>query len=143
MILTYRDICAATTMGIIALSPLCAAAQSNYPNRAIRMVVPFAPGGGTDIVGRLLADSLGTALGTTIVVDNRPGGGSTVGTAIVARATPDGYTTLLNTLDLAVSPALHKKLPYDTLRDFLSVSVVADQPNPTCCWFILRCQQKR
>ncbi len=93
------------------------------------MVVPFAPGGGTDIVGRLLADSLGSAMGTTVVVDNRPGGGSTVGTAIVARATPDGYTTLLNTLDLAVSPALHKKLPYDPLRDFITVSLVAEQPN--------------
>ena len=129
MNLTHRDICAAITIGVLALAPLFAAAQSHYPNRAIRMVVPFAPGGGTDIVGRLLADILGTALNTTIVVDNRPGGGSTVGTAIVAKAAPDGYTTLLNTLDLAVSPALFKKLPYDPLRDFLPVSVVADQPN--------------
>ena len=129
MNLTQRDICAAITAGVLVLAPLFASAQSNYPNRAIRMVVPFAPGGGTDIVGRLLADSLGTALNTTIVVDNRPGGGSTVGTAIVAKATPDGYTTLLNTLDLAVSPALFKKLPYDPLRDLLPVSVVADQPN--------------
>lgn len=129
MNLTHRTVCAAITVGVLALAPLFAAAQSNYPNRAIRMVVPFAPGGGTDIVGRLLADSLGTALGTTVVVDNRPGGGSTVGTAIVARATPDGYTTLLNTLDLTVSPALHKKLPYDTLRDLIPVSLVADQPN--------------
>ena len=129
MNITHRRMCAAITVGVLALAPLFAAAQSNYPNRSIRMVVPFAPGGGTDIVGRLLADSLSTALGTTVVVDNRPGGGSTVGTAIVARATPDGYTTLLNTLDLAVSPALFKKLPYDPLRDFLPVSLVAEQPN--------------
>ena len=129
MICINRCICATTVVGVLALTSFFAAAQGNYPNRSIRMVVPFAPGGGTDIVGRLLADSLGPALGTSIVVDNRPGGGSTVGTAIVAKATPDGYTTLLNTLDLAVSPALHKNLPYDPLRDFITVSLVAEQPN--------------
>ncbi len=129
MFLTHSRMRAATMIGVLALAPCFAAAQSNYPNRSIRMVVPFAPGGGTDIVGRLLADSLGTALGTTVVVDNRPGAGSTLGTAIVARATPDGYTTLLNTIDLAVNPALHKKLPYDTLRDLVPVSLVAEQPN--------------
>jgi tripartite-type tricarboxylate transporter receptor subunit TctC len=128
--LTRRDACAAVMVGAIALAPLPAVAQNkDYPNRAIRMVVPFAPGGGTDIVGRLLAESLGAALGTNVIVDNRPGGGSTIGTAIVAKATPDGYTTLLNTLDLAVSPSLHKKLPYDPLRDFIPVSLVAEQPN--------------
>ncbi|MPZ44489.1 MAG: hypothetical protein GEV05_14010 [Betaproteobacteria bacterium] len=113
---THRFIRAATVVGVLALVPCFAAAQSSYPNRSIRMVVPFAPGGGTDIVGRLLADSLSTALGTIIVVDNRPGGGSTVGTGIVAKATPDGYTVLLNTIDLAVSPALHKRLSYDAVR---------------------------
>jgi tripartite-type tricarboxylate transporter receptor subunit TctC len=129
MITGRRFIRATTVVGVLALVPCLAAAQSAYPNRSIRMVVPFAPGGGTDIVGRLLAESLSTALGTTIVVDNRPGGGSTLGTAIVARATPDGYTVLLNTIDLAVSPALHKKLSYDAVRDFASVSLVAEQPN--------------
>jgi tripartite-type tricarboxylate transporter receptor subunit TctC len=129
VILTHRSICAATLLCILASLPFFATAQGNYPNRTIRMVVPFAPGGGTDIVGRLLADSLSTALGTPIVVDNRPGGGSTVGTAIVAKATPDGYTTLLNTIDLAVSPALHKKLSYDALRDLATVALVAEQPN--------------
>ncbi len=80
-------------------------------------------------MGRLLADVLGPALGTTVVVDNRPGAGSTVGTAIVAKATPDRYTTLLNTIDLAVNPALYKKLPCDALRDLATVSLVAEQPN--------------
>ena len=105
-----RFIRTASALAVLAWASCLAAAQSDYPNRSIRMVVPFAPGGGPDIVARLLADSLTTALGTTIVVDNRPGGGSTLGTAIVARATPDGYTLLLNTIDLAVSPAVHKKL---------------------------------
>jgi tripartite-type tricarboxylate transporter receptor subunit TctC len=114
---------------VLASVSFFAGAQSGYPNRAIRMVVPFAPGGGTDIVGRLLADSLSAPLGTPIVVDNRPGGGSTVGTAIVAKSTPDGYTVLLNTIDLSVSPALHKNLAYDPVRDFATVSLVADQPN--------------
>lgn len=129
MNLTHRYICAAITVGVLALAPLLAAAQSNYPNRSIRMVVPFAPGGGTDIVGRILADSLGPALGATIVVDNRAGAGSTLGTAIAAKATPDGYTTLLASISLAVNPALYKTLPYDTVRDFIPVSLVADQPN--------------
>ncbi len=129
MNLASRNICAAMTIGVLALAPLLGFAQSNYPNRSIRMIVPFAPGGGTDIVGRLLADSLGAALGTTIVVDNRPGAGSTLGTAIAAKATPDGYTTLLTSSSLAVNPALYKTLPYDTLRDFIPVSLVADQPN--------------
>ncbi len=80
-------------------------------------------------MGRLLADVLGPALGTTVVVDNRPGAGSTVGTAIVAKATPDRYTTLLNTIDLAVNPALYKKLPCDALRDLATVSLAAEQPN--------------
>jgi len=128
MNITHRHMCAAIT-SVLALAPLFAAAQGNYPNRSIRMVVPFAPGGGTDIVGRLLAESLATALKASVVVENRPGGGTTVGTAIVARATPDGYTVLLNTLDLAAGPALFKKLPYDPLRDFLPVSLVAEQPN--------------
>ncbi len=129
MSINHRRTCAAIATGVLALTSVVCAAQSTYPNRSIRLVVPFAPGGGTDIVGRLWADSLASALGATIVVDNRPGGGSTLGTAIVARATPDGYTALLNTVDLAASPSLFKKLPYDPLRDFAPVSLVAEQPN--------------
>jgi len=128
VIFSHRQVRAAIAAGVLGAAVFSAAAQ-NYPNRSIRMVVPFAPGGGTDIVGRLLADSLAPALGTSVVVDNRPGGGSTVGTAIVAKATPDGYTVLLNTIDLSVSPALHKNLSYDPVRDFATVSLVADQPN--------------
>jgi tripartite-type tricarboxylate transporter receptor subunit TctC len=114
--------------GVLALAPLYAAAQ-DYPNRPIRLVVPFSPGGGSDISARVLADSLGPALGTTIVVDNRPGAGSTLGTDIVSKASPDGYTALLGNISMAFNPALYKKLPFDAMRDFIPVSLVVEQPN--------------
>jgi len=114
--------------GMLALAPLYATAQ-NYPNRPIRMVVPFAPGGGSDIAGRILAEGLNKALGQPVVVDNRPGAGSTLGTGIAAKATADGYTALLGNISLAFNPALYKKLPYNSLRDFIPVSLVVEQPN--------------
>jgi tripartite-type tricarboxylate transporter receptor subunit TctC len=101
----------------------------DYPIRPIRMVVPFAPGGGSDISGRILADGLHEALGQTIVVDNRAGAGSTIGADIVSKANPDGYTMLLGNISMAFNAALYKQLPYDTLRDFAPVSLVVDQPN--------------
>lgn len=101
----------------------------DYPTRPIRMVVPFAPGGGSDITGRILADGLRQALGQTIVVDNRAGAGSTIGADIVSKASPDGYTMLLGNISMAFNAALYKNLPYDTLRDFAPVSLVVEQPN--------------
>jgi tripartite-type tricarboxylate transporter receptor subunit TctC len=101
----------------------------DYPTRPIRMVVPFAPGGGSDLSGRILADGLHEALGQTIVVDNRAGAGSTIGADIVSKANPDGYTMLLGNISMAFNAALYKQLPYDTLRDFAPVSLVVDQPN--------------
>jgi tripartite-type tricarboxylate transporter receptor subunit TctC len=105
------------------------AAAQNYPNRPIRMVVPFAPGGGSDISGRILADGMSPLLGQTIVVDNRAGAGSTIGTDIVAKSTPDGYTLLLGNISMAFNPALYKKLPYETLRDFMPITLATEQPN--------------
>ena len=104
-------------------------AAQDYPTRPIRMVVPFAPGGGSDISGRVLADGLHQALGQTIVVDNRAGAGSTIGADIVSKANPDGYTLLLGNISMAFNAALYKNLPYDTLRDFAPVSLVVEQPN--------------
>ena len=101
----------------------------DYPTRPIRMIAPFAPGGGTDITARILADGLGKVLGQTVVVDNRPGAGSTLGTDLAAKATPDGYTLLLGNISMAFNAALYKKLPYNTLRDFAPVSLATDQPN--------------
>jgi tripartite-type tricarboxylate transporter receptor subunit TctC len=116
---------AATLLTVVA----SAAGAQNYPVRPIRLVAPFAPGGGTDISARLLAEPLGKALNETVVVDNRPGAGSIVGTEIVAKSNPDGYTLLLGNISMAFNAALYKKLPYDTLRDFIPISLVSDQPN--------------
>lgn len=105
------------------------AQAQDYPSRPIRMIVPFAPGGGSDISGRILAEGLTRALGQTVIVDNRPGAGSTIGADIAAKATPDGYTVFLGNISLAFNAALYKKLPFDALRDFAPVSLVVDQPN--------------
>ena len=111
------------------LAPLAAAAAATYPERPIRLVVPAAPGGGTDIIARILAEGLGQALGQTVVVDNRAGAGTVLGADIVSKATPDGHVLLISPNSLAFNVALYSKLPYDTLRDFAPISLVADQPN--------------
>jgi tripartite-type tricarboxylate transporter receptor subunit TctC len=112
---------------MLLVSPLTGAQE--YPTRPIRMVVPFAPGGGTDISARILGEGLTQSYGQTIVIDNRPGAGSVLGCEIAARAAPDGYTLLLGNISMAFNAALYKKLPFDTLRDFIPVSLVTDQPN--------------
>ena len=113
--------------GLVAL-PLVSIAQG-YPVKPVRLVVPFAPGGGTDIVARLIAQHLGENLGQPVVADNRGGAGSTLGTEIVAKAPSDGYTLLLGNISLAFNAELYKKLPYNALRDLAPVTLVAVQPN--------------
>ncbi len=106
----------------------CAAAQP-YPTKAVRMVVPFAAGAGSnDIMARLVAQKLSDSLGQQVVVDNRPGASGIIGTELVAKAPPDGYTVLMMSLTFTVNPSLYKKLPYDTLRDFAPVTLVASAP---------------
>jgi tripartite-type tricarboxylate transporter receptor subunit TctC len=114
---------------LAALLATVPATAQNYPTRPIRLVVPFAPGGGTDITARIVAEGLTPVLGKPVIADNRPGAGSLVGTEIGAKAAPDGYTLLLGNISMAFNPALYRKLPYDTLRDFVPISLVADQPN--------------
>ena len=131
--LAHRRIVAALALlGIAAgahgQSPAASAAAS-YPTRPIRLVVPSSPGGGTDIVGRVLAQRLGELLGQPLVVDNRPGAGTVIGTELAAKSTPDGYTLLMGLSTLAIDPSIHAKLPYDALRDFAPVSLVASVPN--------------
>jgi tripartite-type tricarboxylate transporter receptor subunit TctC len=100
-----------------------------YPTRAIRMIVPFAPGGGSDIVARLIGVELNKGLGQPVVIDNRAGAGSTLGTDLTAKAPPDGYTIVLNNIGLAFNATLYPKLPYDTLKDLAPIGLVATQPN--------------
>lgn len=102
--------------------------EANYPSKPIRLVVPFAPGGGTDIIARLVAHDLSQAWGQSVVVDNRGGGGGIIGAEIAARSAPDGYTMMLCSLGFSYAPSLYRKLPYDTQKDFLPISVVATQP---------------
>ena len=112
---------------LLALHPAIPAAQS-FPSRPIRFLVPFAAGGATDITARVIAPRLGERLGQQVVVDNRPGAGSIVGTQILARSSPDGHTVMLAEIAFGANPALHSKLPYDTRKDFAPVILVALMP---------------
>lgn len=100
-------------------------AQAVYPERIIKIVVPFAPGGGTDVVARTLAQEMARDLGATIIIENRPGAGTIIGTQAVAISEPDGYTLLMGTFANAVNPSLYAKLPYDAYKDFAPVALVA------------------
>jgi tripartite-type tricarboxylate transporter receptor subunit TctC len=100
-------------------------AQQKYPTKPIRIVTPFAPGGGTDILARLLGPQVGEALGQTIVVDNRPGGGGTLGAGLVMRAEPDGYTLILVSGSYGANAALHS-LPYDTVNDMTPIILIGE-----------------
>jgi tripartite-type tricarboxylate transporter receptor subunit TctC len=116
-------------VGALLLVFAAAAAAQAYPTRPVRLIVPFAPGGGNDIAGRILAEALTPALGQTVIVENRAGAGGTLGVDLAAKATPDGYTMLMANIALAFNVALYKKLPFDVLRDFAPVSLLIEQPN--------------
>jgi tripartite-type tricarboxylate transporter receptor subunit TctC len=104
-------------------------AAQNYPSRPVRLIVGFAPGGGVDINARLLAPKLSEYLGQQVVVENVPGAGTNIANERVARAAPDGYTLLINTAAVAINMSLYRNLPFDTLRDFVPVSVFSQSPN--------------
>ncbi len=105
------------------------AAQAQYPNRPIKLIVPFPPAGATDIVGRIVAQKLGERLGQAVVVENKPGAGGSIGSDLAAKSAPDGYTLLMATSSThSIGPAL-QKLPYDPLRDFAPITHVANVPN--------------
>lgn len=117
-------ICPVALMGMISTG---AHAQS-YPAKTVRMIVPFAPGGNTDIIARVFAPKMAEALGQQVIIDNRGGAGSTIGTEIAAKSPPDGYTLLMVSAAHTINPAMVKKLPYDSIRDFTPISVIADVP---------------
>ncbi len=114
---------------ICALTPLAAPA-ADYPTKPIRMLVGFAPGGGTDATARAMAGKLSERLGQQVVIDNRPGAAGNIATEITAKATPDGYTILMGTIAaLSINPSLYKKLPFDSLKDVLPISRAVDSTN--------------
>lgn len=107
----------------------CSAWAADYPVRPIRMVVAYAPGGTTDFTARVTAPKLGELLGQTVVVDNRPGAGSILGTDLVAKGAPDGYTLLMADTAFGITPAIYDKLPFNALKDFVTISQVMSVGN--------------
>jgi tripartite-type tricarboxylate transporter receptor subunit TctC len=122
-----RLIAAGLTLAAATLA-LPALAQG-YPSKAIRLVSPFPPGGSVDVVGRLLATKLSESMGQQMVVDNRSGASGVIGTEVVMNAPPDGYTLLINTIPFVTNQFLMPRAPYDPLRDFVSISLVASSPS--------------
>jgi tripartite-type tricarboxylate transporter receptor subunit TctC len=117
--------CAALALSVSAAAPTMA---QTYPTRPVRIVVPFGAGGGTDNLARIAEPYVSRALGQSVIIDNRPGGGSVIGTDAVSKSAPDGYTMLMTDSSIAVNPSLLKNLPYDTLRDLEPVSLLATAP---------------
>lgn len=113
----------------LAMPVHAADSSQSYPTKPVRMIVPLAPGGGSDIVGRIVAHGLTEAWERPVIVDNRPGAGSAVGTSIASKAAPDGYTWLVSSSSIAISPALYRNLDFDIVRDFSGVTLLASQPS--------------
>ena len=120
--------CSTAMLGLAAAANPAAVGAQAYPAKPVRLMVPFVPGGNTDIIARVVAPEMSKALGQQLVIENRGGGGSTIGTEVVAKSPPDGYTLLLVSAAHVINPAMIKKLPYDSIRDFAPISVVADVP---------------
>jgi len=129
MPLTRREVIAGCGGGLALLIAPPGRAEAAYPNRTIRMIVPYPPGGTTDFLGRLVADWLISGLGASVIVENKPGAGTTLGASLVARAEPNGYTLLMATsTTLAIDKTLYRNLPYDPVRDFAPIALVAGVP---------------
>lgn len=123
---SLRKMMAILPLTACAVLPMGAVAAESFPDRPIRLIVPFGPGGGTDVLGRMLAERMSEGLGQTVVVENKPGAGGSIGTSEVAKAKPDGYTILLGTSSThGINPALYSDLPYDAVKDFAPIGMVA------------------
>jgi tripartite-type tricarboxylate transporter receptor subunit TctC len=118
-----------TLLSVLVLTPLSAHAQADYPNKAITIVVPFAAGGPSDKIARDLAEALRKPLGQTVIVENTAGAGGTIGSAKVAKATPDGYTLLVHHIGMATAPALYRKLNYKVPDDFEPLGLLNEAPS--------------
>jgi tripartite-type tricarboxylate transporter receptor subunit TctC len=121
--LTY--LLTAASLLCLTLLPFAESAQAGYPDKSIKIIVPFAPGGGTDIIARVLADAMAKDLGQSVIIENKPGAGTIVGTTAAAGSAPDGYTLLMATFANAVNPSIYSKLPYDLFKDLTPVALVA------------------
>lgn len=118
------------TCALVALAANGVVLGQPYPSRPIRLIVPFSPGGGTDMLARTIAQKLNESWGQPVVVDNRAGGSGNIGTDMVAKALPDGYTILMGYVgNLAINPSLYRTLPYDAVKDFAPVTLAATAPN--------------
>ncbi len=124
-------LCGATIAALGLATPILGHAQANvaaYPSKPIRLVVPYPPGGGTDVIARILQPRLQADLGQSVVIDNKGGAGGSVGSDVVAKSAPDGYTVLFTLSSHTINPAIYAKLPFDTLKDFESVGMAASLP---------------
>jgi len=127
--LAKRTVCALTvTLLVVAIGPAPAQSQQDFPSRTVRMIVPLTAGSSADILARRLAQKMNETWGQPVVVENRPGAGTTLGAGVVAKAAPDGYTLLINSAAFAASAAIYPKLPYDPIKDFTPVSQIALAP---------------
>ena len=123
-----RSLRISTLLSLALASPLAALADAAYPDKPVKFVVPYPPGGGTDVVARIVQQRLQAALGQSIVIENKGGAGGSLGTDIVAKAAPDGYTVLFTLSSHTINPAIFPKLPFDTIKDFEPVGLVASLP---------------
>jgi tripartite-type tricarboxylate transporter receptor subunit TctC len=126
LLLKRRSAIIAAAMATLGLT---AHAQSDWPKQTVKLVVPFTAGSGTDIIARAVAEKLGTALGQSVIIENKPGAGGTIAANLVAKAPADGYTLLVHSSGHVVNPALYPSLPYDTLKDLSGVTALASLPN--------------
>ena len=119
---TLKTLVAATLLGAAALT------QAAFPDKPIKLVVPFPPGGPTDVVARQVAPKGGEILGQTVIIENKGGAGASIGTELVAKSPADGYTLLMATNSHTANPAIYRKLPFDTVKDFVSIAYIGDSP---------------
>jgi tripartite-type tricarboxylate transporter receptor subunit TctC len=125
----FRAVRVALFSVLVALSASSAIAAEAYPQKPIRLILPFAAGGATDVLARAVSARLEEVLGASVIIDNRGGAGGTLGTALAARAAPDGYTFLFTSASHTFTPSLYKDLPYDPLKDFKAITMFASIPN--------------